>query len=288
MRLITMWRTVPAYIEVTKPRESILLAFIGGGAAVIAANGDLSLWRGLFIVTAVLIAAAGANGLTNYLDRDLDARMERTRRRALPLGRITPARKVLPWLLLLVAFGLLLGWMLHPLAFAADLIGTVAAVVWRKRWNCVFPQGMIASCAPVCMGWFAVVPVFSWELLMLCALIAIWLPLHLWSVMVVNRDDYIRAGLTFFPMNRPSDTVIRLMVVLSLLLYGASLALYFIGDFSWFYLVLANLTGGAVIYTSFRLLFSQASRDSWKLYKLSAFPYLGVLFLAMCLDVWLF
>lgn len=280
-------RKIGAYLEVTKPRESALLAFIGGSAAVIAAGGALPPSTLLAILAVVLIASAGANGLTNYLDRGLDARMARTCRRALPSRKIDPPEKVLPWLAALVIIGLTLAWRLHPLVFAADLLGTVAAVVWRKRWTCVFPQGMLASCAPVCMGWLAVAPVFSWQLVMLCALIAVWLPIHLWSVMVANRDDYIRAGITFFPMNRPSNTVIAALAGLSLALYGASLALYFIGDFSWIYLVLANLLGGAVIYTSLRLLFSRRPADSWKLYKLSAFPYLGLLFLVMCIDVWL-
>jgi len=280
-------RKIGAYLEVTKLRESALLAFIGGGAAVIAADGALPFGTLSAILAAVLIASAGANGLTNYLDRDLDARMARTCSRALPSGRINPPEKVLPWLVALVLVGLVLAWWLHPLVFAADLLGTVAAVVWRKRWTCVFPQGMIASCAPVCMGWLAVAPVFSWQLVMLCALIAVWLPIHLWSVMVANRDDYVRAGITFFPMSRPSNTVIAVLAGLSLALYGTSLALYFIGNFSWIYLVLANLLGGAVIYTSLRLLFSRRPGDSWKLYKLSAFPYLGLLFLVMCIDVWL-
>jgi protoheme IX farnesyltransferase len=276
---------VYAYLEVTKPRESVLLAFIGVCAAVIAAGGLIPVGRFWFITGAILIASAGANGLTNYLDRDLDARMPRTQHRALASRRIDPPYKVLPLLIVLVVGGLILAWQLHPYAFIADVVGTVAAVVWRKRWTCVFPQGMIASCAPVLMGWFAVSPVFSWPMLWLCVLISIWLPIHLWSVMVTHREDYIRAGITFFPMSRPAASVVRLLVVLSLALYFSSLAFYFIADFHWLYLVFANLLGAAVIFTSLRLLFGGTRRTSWRLYRLSAFPYLGLLFLAMILDV---
>ena len=56
----------------------------------------------------------------------------------------------------LTAAGLVMAWYLHPYAFLADLVGTAAAVIYRKKVTCVFPQGMIASCAPVLMGWFAV------------------------------------------------------------------------------------------------------------------------------------
>ncbi len=68
----------------------------------------------------------------------------------------------------------------------------------------------------------------------------------------------------------------------------ASIALYFIGGFAWLYLAAANLLGVLVVYAGLRLVTSGASRDAWKLYRLSAFPYLGILFTVMCLDIWLF
>ncbi|MFA5315933.1 MAG: UbiA family prenyltransferase [Dehalococcoidales bacterium] len=275
------------YVGVLKPRESSLLTFIGVCTAIIAADGGIIWGRLLLLFFALLVASAGANGLTNYLDRDLDSRMMRTRRRALPAGRINPPEKVLPMLASLVVLGAVLAWQLHPLVFAADLVGTVAAVVWRKRWNCVFPQGMMASCAPVLMGWLVIKPTFSWELLVLCLLISTWLPIHLWSVMISHREEYLRAGINYFPMSRQSGQVVKLLVILGLALYIVSISLYFVGDFSWLYLVLANLLGGAVLYTSLRLVITGTSRDSWRLYKLSAFPYLGIIFLGMMLDIWL-
>ncbi len=262
------------------------MTFIGFCAAIIAGDGRLSLELILIVLT-IFLASAGANGLTNYLDRDVDARMQRTRHRALPSKRIYPPEKVLPLTIGLVIIGLALAWYLHPLSFLADIIGTTAAIVWRKRATCVFPQGMIASCAPVLMGWFAIKPAFSWEILLLCALIAIWLPLHVWNIMIANRDDYLNAGLTYFPMSREVKDAVKVLLVFSLMLYAASIALYFIGSFAWLYLVLANLLGVVMVYASSRLVTSSASHDARRLYKLSAFPYLGLIFLAMWLDIWL-
>ena len=241
----------------------------------------------LLIALTILLAVAGANGLTNYLDRDVDARMQRTKNRALPSKRIYPPERVLPLTIGLVIIGLVLAWQLHPLCFVSDLIGTIAAVVWRKRATCVFPQGMLAGCAPVAMGWFAIEPTFSWEILLLCILIAVWLPLHVWSIMIANREDYLSAGVNYFPVNREVREVVKVLLVFCLMLYAVSLALYFVGGFAWLYLVLANLLGIIMVYASSRLVISSASQDAWRLYKLSAFPYLGLRFLAMCLDVWL-
>lgn len=153
--------------------------------------------------------------------------------------------------------------------------------------TCVFPQGAIASLAPVLMGWFAIEPAFSWQLFLLCLLIITWLPLHVWSVMLSNRDDYLGAGLDFFPMNVEVRKAVMVLMLFSLALYAVAIALYFVGDFGWLYLVLANILGIMMLYTSCRLMISSASRDAWRLYKLSSFPYLGLIFLAMCLDIWL-
>ncbi len=281
-----IYKTVANYIEVLKPRATILLTFIGVCAAVIAGAGDLSP-KLLLIALTIFLATAGANGLTNYLDCSIDASMRRTRHRALPSKRIYPPEKVLPLNIGLVIVGLALAWQLHPLVFLFDIIGTIVAVVWRKRATCVFPQGMIASCAPVLMGWFAVKPTFGWEIVFLCILVAVWLPLHVWSVMIANREDYLNAGLDFFPMNWAVKDVVKVLLVFSLVLYAASIALYFMGSFAWLYLILANLIGVIMVYAGSRLVISSSSQNAWRLYKLSAFPYLGLIFLTMCLDIWL-
>ncbi len=275
------------YIEVLKPRATILLTFIGVCAAIIASDGNPSPGRLLFAAVTILLASAGANGITNYLDCGIDARMRRTRQRALPTGRIYPPEKVLPLTVGLIVIGLVLSWLLHPLSFIADVVGTLVAVVWRKRAMCVFPQGMIASCAPVLMGWFAFAPYFSWEVVLLCVLIGVWLPVHVWSVMIANREDYIAAGLRFFPMSWQPKDAAKVLVLFSLILYSASLVLYFIGDFGWLYLALANIMGVIMVYASIRLVVSGVSQNAWRLYKLSSFPYLGIVFLVMCFDIWL-
>ncbi|MFC2004041.1 protoheme IX farnesyltransferase [Chloroflexota bacterium] len=269
-----------------KPRASILLTFIGVCAAIIAGDGYLSL-KLLLIALTIFLASAGANGLTNYLDCGIDARMLRTKNRALPSKRIYPPERVLPLNVSLVIIGLGLAWYLHPFCFIADMVGTIAALIGRKRVTCVFPQGMIASCAPVLMGWFAIKPTFSWETLLLCVLIAVWLPLHVWSVMIANRKDYISAGLTYFPMSWEVKDAVKVLLVFSLMLGAASITLYFIGSFTLLYLVVASLLGIVMIYAGSRLVISSSSHNAWRLYKLSAFPYLGLIFLAMCLDIWL-
>jgi heme o synthase len=275
------------YLDVIKPRETSLLVFIAAITALVAADGALSTGLFLLMLATVLLASAGANGITNYLDRNIDVLMQRTRHRALPSGRIYPPARALVFTGFLSAAGLILAWYLHPYVFLADLIGTMAAVIYRKRVTCVFPQGAIASCAPVAMGWLAIKPYFDWQLVLLCILIALWLPAHIWSIMMFHKDDYIRGGINYFPVSCSIKTAARILMAFCAMLVGASLSLYFAGHFGLFYLVAASLLGVMIIYASSRLLFSNNVQHAWKLYKLSAFPYLGLIFLSIALDIWI-
>jgi len=274
------------YITVLKPVETSLLTFIGICSTIIAAAGYPSVKVFFLALIALLLGSAGSNGLTNYLDRDVDARMTRTSNRALPSKRIDPPHKALPLIVGLILVGLALAWILHPLCFLFGLIGVIASSVWRKTISCTF-LGIVAGCTPVLIGWFAVSPVFDARILLLCGLVAIWTPIHVWNVMLANREDYLGAGLSYFPLNWQVKDVVKILFGLSILLYIVSMLIYVVADFHLLYLIVANILGALMIYSSARLLFSKTSTAAWRVYKLSAFPYLGIIFLIMPLDIWL-
>ncbi len=274
------------YISVLKPAETSLLTLIGVFSAIVAAAGYPPVKIFLLIILALLSGSAGSNGLTNYLDRNVDARMARTCRRALPSERIYPAQKALPLIISLIVVGLALAWVLNPLCFAVGLIGVVASSVWRKTISCTF-LGIIAGCSPVLIGWLAISPAFDIRLVLLCVLVAFWTPIHVWTLMLANHEDYFKAGLNYFPLSWPVRNVVKLLLVLSVLLYMVSVIIYLFGGFHLLYLIMASLLGALMIYANVRLLFSMSSTAAWRVYKLSAFPYLGIIFLTMALDVWL-
>ncbi len=269
-----------------KPKETSLLIFIGALAAVVAGEGSPPLGIFLLSLVAIALGSGGANGLTNYLDREVDARMQRTQQRALPSKRIFPPRRVLPLVVSLVAVALAMAWILHPLCFLFGAIGVVAALSWRKTWA-THLLGIIAGCAPVLVGYLAINHQLNLTILHLCLLIAAWVPLHVWSLMISHRDDYLQAEVRIFPVTWETKDAIKVLVGLAVLLYGISIALYRFGDFGVLYLVVANILGIAIVVATFRLLFTGISQDAWRVYKLTAFPYLGLLFLAMGLDLWL-
>ncbi len=275
------------YIEVLKPRETILLTFTGLCAALVAGGGQPQIATLLLAMLAILLGSGGANGLTNYLDREVDAKMQRTRHRPLPSKKIFPAEKMLPLAITLVVIALVIAWFLHPLCFLFGLLGIIAASTWRKRITCAFPQGAIAGCAPVLIGYLAISHQLELTLLFLCVLIMVWIPLHVWSVMIANRADYRQAGITYFPISWEVKDTIKVLLGLAVLLYGSSIALYRFSDLGMLYLVVANILGILMILAAARLVLSGVSHDAWRVYKLTAFPFLGILFLTMVLDLWL-
>ena len=292
MIAISRRKSVLSYIEVLKPRESglhtlmgIVAAFIAAGSLV--AGGSVFPFRE-FTLAAIAIACGipGCNGLTNYLDRRVDAKMQRTCLRSLPSKRIYPPERSLPLIVTLIALGLTLAWFINIWCFVFALAGVIAAALWRKTSLEVF-LGIIAGCSPVLIGWFAIRPIFDLQILSVCLLVAVWIPLHVWSVMVAYRDDYRNAGLCYFPLNWPVKDSVKLLFALSFLLYGVSVFVYFTCGFHLPYLIVANILGVLLISACARLLTSQSSKSAWQVYKLTAFPYLGVIFITMCLDAWL-
>jgi len=275
-----------AYVEVMKPRETSLLAFAGMCATIIASDGYPSLGLLLTSLVAVTLGSAGANGLTNYYDRDLDARMARTCRRPIPSRRIVPAERMLPAAIGLIVVGLALAYAMHPYAFIAGAVGVVTSAIGRRRALTHLMGGLFGT-APLLVGWLGARPTLEPTVLLLALLIVCWVPVHVWSVMVAYWDDYQQAGVRMFPLWAGKATATKLMVVGSVATYGVSLAVYVAGGFGWLYLGVANLLGLLMIYASLRLLADITSRAAWRLYKVSAYPYLGLLFMALCADLWL-
>ena len=273
-------------IGVLKPRETSLLVFIGFCSAVVAGSGHPGMGNLGLALVAITLGSAGANGLTNYLDRQVDGKMQRTIRRALPRGLVKPPEKILPLLLGLIIGGLVLAWILSPWAFVAGLVGTIAAVIARKTWA-THILGGVSGTGPVAVGYLAIDHSPDLSLLLLALLIMVWVPIHVWSLMMAYREDYLKAEVYMFPVTKPVSQAIKVFPFLSAALYGLSIGLWQAAGFGWFYFVVANILGVAVFLASLRLLKSGVNKDAWRIYKLSAFPYLGLIFLTMCIDLWL-
>lgn len=244
------------YLELAKPGITALIVAVAVAGYFLAdpSRVDPVALAGLCGFGA--LASAGAGMLNHFLDRDLDGRMRRTSERPLPARRIAPERQVLVAGLVLTAAGLVGSTLLiNPLTGLSIALGSVTYVVvytaWLKRrssWNIVI--GGFAGSAPALAGSAAAVGTWTPGVLAFALLVFLWTPPHFWSLALLLREDYRRAGLPMLPRMDDAGFSGRVVVVSAALLVPATLAMLLIGPVGLVVgLVLLALAGGFVLVT---------------------------------------
>ncbi len=283
---------VAAFVALTKPRIIELLLVTTVPTMIFAADGLPAL--GLVAATLVggTLAAASANTLNCYLDRDIDVLMHRTEGRPLVTGEVTPRQALVFGTLLGVAavalLGLLVNWLSAALALAAILFYVVVYTMLLKRRT---PQNIVwggaAGCMPVLIGWSAVTNDLSWAAVVLFGIIFLWTPPHYWPLSLKFRDDYSRAGVPMLPVVASATEVSRKIVVYSWAMLAWSLLLVPLGGAGPLYAVCALVTGGWLVAEA-HLLLRRARSGAQKLAPMRLFhlsiTYLTVLFVAVAVD----
>ncbi|HLX50611.1 MAG TPA: heme o synthase [Streptosporangiaceae bacterium] len=194
-----------AYVALTKPRIIELLLITTLPAMFLAAHGLPRLW----LVVATLIggtaSAAGANVLNCYIDRDIDAKMRRTRRRPLAKAEVS-AREALVFGLLLVAgstcwLGFGVNWLASGLAlFACAFYVFGYSLLLKRRTAQNVVWGGIAGCMPVLVGWTAVTGRLALAPFALFGVVFFWTPPHTWALAMRFKEDYAAAGVPMLPV----------------------------------------------------------------------------------------
>ena len=248
------------------------------------ANLDIVLYG--VIGTALIIAGAGS--LNNYIDRDIDVFMERTKKRPTVTGKINPL-KVLYMGLALVTTGLLILLMASPMAAFLGLIGVVAYVwlytMWSKRRfvsNTVI--GSISGAVPPLIGWAAVDPglhPIAWGLFLL---MFVWQPPHFYALAMKRTEEYRAAGIPMLPVVKGFKATKFHMLIWVILLFPIPFILKPIGVS---FMVLATILNiGWLLITlkgfSFKKEFSKEEDLKWAnkmfIYSLN---YMTIAFVAM-------
>jgi protoheme IX farnesyltransferase len=198
--------TLRTYLAFVKPHIDLTFVLVALTGSVLAAarSGSAPLWRFVGAAVAVGLLSAGAECWTNLLDRDMDAVMARTRRRALPSRQIT-VRSAVSLGALLTATGLVIAAALGPLpllflGFAlVDNVVVYSALTKRATpWSIVL--GSVVGPLTLWAGYAAVSVPVSAPALLLGAMVAAWVPVHIWAIATLYRDDYARAGVPMAPV----------------------------------------------------------------------------------------
>jgi heme o synthase len=276
------------YLALTKPRIIALLLVTTVATMLVADPAGPPLATVIWTMIGGYLAAGGAGAINHYLDREVDARMARTRRRPLVSGRIVPRHGLL--------FGIVLGTLafvqlaitVNLLAAALAMVGLLGYVFVYTLWlKPLTPQNIViggaAGAVPPLVGWAAVTGGLSVDALYPFAIVFFWTPPHFWALSLLIKDDYARTGVPMLPVVRGEGETRRQIVIYSVVLLAVSLLPVIGGLFGGLYLTVALALGGSFCVLALRLRANPSKVTALRLY-LYSLAYLALLFAAMAAD----
>jgi len=281
-------RKAGAYVALTKPRIIELLLVTTVPTMVVAERGLPSVWLMVATVVGGTLAAGGANAINMYVDRDIDKVMDRTKKRPLATGVITP-RSALVFAIgiEIAAFAMLWGTvnlLSAVLAVSATLFYVFVYTLWLKRTssrNIVI--GGAAGAAPVLIGWSAVTNSVDWPPIVLFAVIFYWTPPHFWALAIRYRDDYAKVDVPMLPVVASFRTTAWRILLYTLLLVALTVAFAPVAGMGDLYLASALLLGAVFTYRAVRLLRESTPAVAMRVFTWSI-TYITLLFGAMAVD----
>ncbi len=275
------------YFALLKPRVMSLVVFTGF-AGMVVAPGSLHPALAAIAVLCIALSAGAAGAINMWYERDIDALMERTRKRPIPAGRIAP-HKALAFgitlnLLPIIIMGLALNWVAGALlAFAAGFYIFVYTV-WLKRRT---PQNIViggaAGAMPPMIGWAAVTGSVTLESLVLFLIIFMWTPPHFWALALYREGDYAKAGIPMLPVVAGLTETRRQILIYTLLLVPLSFAPVALGTAGIAYAAAAATVGGYLLWLSIQVVRTASDAAAKRLFGFSIL-YLFVLFAALIVE----
>jgi protoheme IX farnesyltransferase len=242
------WRD---YFALTKPRVMSLVVFTGL-CGLLAAPGHIHPVLGFTAVLCIALGAGGAGALNQWWEADLDARMKRTAKRPLPLGRMprTNARDfgVALSVASVLIMGLAVNWLSAAILAISILYYAVVYTIWLKPRT---PQNIVigggAGAFPPLIGWIAVTGHITLMPVLLFAIIFMWTPPHFWALALFVQSDYAKAGIPMMPVVAgPRATRLQILAY-AIILFAVSLAPWWIGGAGAIYGVAALALSGLFV-----------------------------------------
>lgn len=234
------------YYRLAKPGIVYSNTLMALAAYLFATDRMPDLTVAAFLVLGVALAIAGAAVFNNIIEKDVDARMERTKSRALPSGRISvPRATVFASILSLAGLAILF---LHVSALVCGLVLLgmfvyIAVYTPSKRLTSHSTLiGAVAGAIPPVAGYAAGAHALDLTALLLCAILASWQMTHFFAIGIYRARDYRDAGLPVLPTLKPVRTILHWMLFYAVLFTASAIILGFIHEVSIFYWLLMGAT----------------------------------------------
>ena len=255
---------------------------------VLGGGGVKSWLELLLMLVGTGLSASGSAVLNNYLERDTDSRMYRTRGRALPSGEVDAAHALSFGVLLTLSGVCLLVWKTNLLTgfivlLTAFLYVLVYTPLKRVTWlNTTF--GAIPGALPPVSGWAAATGDVELGSMVLFLILFAWQHPHFYAIAWMHREDYARAGFKMLPVVEPDGCrMFRHSVLYSVLLMMVSLLPVYMGMTGPIYLVGALVVGSMFLFSGIVAARSKSLADARKMLQASVI-YLPVLLTLIVLD----
>lgn len=280
--------TVRDYFALTKPRIIILLLLTTVTTMFVAEPSGPPLSAILWTILGGFLAAGGAGAVNHYLDRERDARMERTSSRPIVSGRIPATHGLVFGIALGLAAFVQLWVTVNPLAAVLAMVGFLGYVLLYTLWlKPLTPQNIViggsAGAVPPLVGWAAATGSLSWEALWPFAIIFFWTPPHFWALSLMIKEDYQKTGIPMLPVVKGELVTRRQILVYTVILFTVSLGPAFTGLLGPIYLVAA--IGLGLVFTGLAAALLRRPTPALNLRTyLFSLAYLALLFVAMAID----
>jgi protoheme IX farnesyltransferase len=283
-----MTRRLADYVALTKPRVIALVLVTTAVGFYLGSAGRPPLIPLAWTLVGTALAAGGTLALNQYMERDVDARMARTRRRPLPDGRIRPLEALVLGIVLLA--GGVLSLVITGLPLAALVIAGIA-VVYLLVYTPLKPVtslcslvGAVPGALPPVAGWAAARGTLGIEACILFAIMFLWQVPHSLAIARLYRDDYARAGVRVLPVvDRDGRTTGTQAVSNCLALLPVALLPTLVGLAGGLYFVVALVLGLGFLWSAVGLARGGSTADARRLL-VASLVYLPVLLGVMALD----
>ena len=279
-----------AYLELTKPRITvfILMSTAIGFLCGVHMSTHWTLLTLIHTMLGTALIASGTAALNQWFERDADAKMNRTRARPIPSGRISASKAF--------AFGLALaiaGFI--ELALGANLLTGLLGLFTLASYLLIYTPlkqrspvsttiGAIPGAMPPLIGYAAAAATLTTEAWVLYAILFLWQFPHFYAIAWMYRDDYARAGIRMLPVVEPSgESTARRMWLFSLLLIPVSILPKFWGDAGNWYVAGAIALGLMFFWSGIRASLER-TRPRARQVLLASVVYLPLLYGLLVLD----
>ncbi|MFN8624922.1 MAG: heme o synthase [Candidatus Binatia bacterium] len=276
------------FIALAKVRVVLMVLVTTGAGFYLATHGAVDYLRLLRTLIGTALAAGGTLALNQLLERDIDAKMQRTRRRPLPDGRLQPSEALIFGATITVAgilyLALAVNWLSAVVTATTAMTYLFCYTPLKRKTPLCSVIGALPGALPPVTGWVAARQDFGIEVWILFAILFLWQAPHSLAIACLYREDYAKADIRFLPIVEPDTRSTGRQVVTNcaaLLVIALLPTLVGLAGATYFCTALILSLGFLAYATSFAL---ARTASAARHLLLASLLYLPLILLVMALD----